>query len=92
MKISRDPDHPAYSDYHGLCHVRLEGSERNNIRFADEEARYAETWRLDEFGAVATDKAGKPLTDLFTATFGWMPPRGCGKRWKPRKTRTTAAA
>jgi hypothetical protein len=65
LKISRDPDHPAFHEYHGLCHVSLEGAERNNIRFADEEARYAETWRLDEWGDLVTDKAGDPIWDRF---------------------------
>jgi hypothetical protein len=65
MKIARDPDHAAYSDYHGLCEISLEGAARNNVRYASEEDRYAETWRLDEWGDLVLDKAGDPIWDRF---------------------------
>lgn len=65
MRISSDPDHPDYHEAFMTCRVWLEGAERNNVVRADEEGRFAVTYRLDEFGKPVT-KGGEILTDNFT--------------------------
>jgi hypothetical protein len=64
MKIHTDPDHTAYHHAISVCRVFLEGAERNNVLFADEEGRFAVTLRLDEFGRPMR-KGEKLLTDDF---------------------------
>lgn len=64
MKISSDPNHSAYHREAGLCQIFLEGAERNNVLFADEEGRRAVTLRLDVSGNPMR-KGEKLLTDEF---------------------------
>jgi len=63
MKISSDRNSPHYSTER--FRVYLEGSERTNIVFADEEGRHAISHRLDSEGNVKFDKNGNALTDEF---------------------------
>ena len=57
MRISADPDHPDFHEGFHLCRVFLAGAERNNVLSADEQGRFAITYRLDEFGCVVLRKA-----------------------------------
>lgn len=66
MRISTDADYPYFHDWAWkVCRFYLAGSERSNVVLADEEKRYAITYRLDENGNLRRDKAGKYLTDEF---------------------------
>jgi hypothetical protein len=67
MKISVLQSHPAYHDWaFKVCRFFLDGVPRNNVLFADEEARFALTRRLDEFGnAMRHPRTGELLTDEF---------------------------
>jgi hypothetical protein len=64
MKISADPTHSAYHHAISTCRVFLEGAERCNVIFADEEGRRATTIRLDEWGKPIW-KDDKMLKDEF---------------------------
>jgi hypothetical protein len=65
MRISIDPSHPAYHPAAGLCRYFLEGAERSNVKMADEDGRFAVTYRLNEHGERVKDAKGNPLTDNF---------------------------
>jgi ABC-type phosphonate transport system ATPase subunit len=66
MRISANPDDSHYHPNHANCRFYLAGAERNNVMTADEGARFAITYRLDEFGAPVRDrKTGEALTDRF---------------------------
>ena len=66
MRISIDQDSPDYHDHASFCRIYLAGAERNNVWLADEEARFALTIRLDEWGNPVKDrKTGEQVLDKF---------------------------
>lgn len=66
MKIGIDRDHPAYHDWaFKVCAFYLEGAQRSNVLFADEEKCFAITRRLDERGQTVYDRQGRMVTDEF---------------------------
>ena len=66
MKISIDRNHPAYHDWaFKVCAFYLEGTQRNNVLFADEEKRFAITRGVDERGETMYDRQGRMVTDEF---------------------------
>jgi hypothetical protein len=66
MRISSDTADSGYHPHFNYVRIWLEGAERSNVITADEEGRFAITYRLDEFGVPVRDaKTGEPLTDRF---------------------------
>lgn len=66
MRISSDLDDSGFHLDFASCRIYLEGAERSNVVTADEGARFAVTYRLDEFGrAVLDKKTGEPIRDKF---------------------------
>ena len=65
MRISCDPDDPSYSSAFSHCTIYLEGAARNNVVTADEDRRFAVTFRRDEFGAPMLAKDKSQLRDKF---------------------------
>lgn len=65
MRIACLPQDPAYHTAFHLCHIYLEGAERNNVLLADEKGRFAITFRRDEFGVPVLHKDGSQITEPF---------------------------
>lgn len=56
MRISSSCDSPYYSNAFSQCTIYLAGAARSNVVEADEEGRYALTWRPDEWGKPVLHK------------------------------------
>jgi hypothetical protein len=65
MRISSNPDDSHFHPNFANCRIYLEGSERSNVMTADEAARFAVVYKLDEWGKQRLDKNGRPLTEAF---------------------------
>jgi hypothetical protein len=65
MRISSDPTDCGYTPRAHEYRVWLAGSERNNIVTADDSARFATTFRRNEFGEPVKDKNGAQVVERF---------------------------
>jgi hypothetical protein len=63
-RVSRIMDDAGFTECR-RCRVFLAGVEVNNVLTADEEKRYAETYRKDVHGLCVFDKNGEAVTDEF---------------------------
>jgi hypothetical protein len=65
MRISTLPSDVGYTPRAHEYRVWLAGSERNNIVTADDQERFAVTFRRNEFGEPVKDKTGAQVTERF---------------------------
>jgi hypothetical protein len=65
MRISTLPTDAGYTPRAHEYRVWLAGSERNNIVTADDQERFAVTFRRNEFGEPVKDKTGAQVTERF---------------------------
>ena len=82
MRLSVDPLDLGYHPQANRCRVFLEGAERSNVVTADEERRYAVTYRLDDQGKTVL-RAGKPVKDEFWGAVRIELPEGGLQPWPP---------